>query len=243
MLWYFRHDEQMLYAFIDESYTKDKYYMGAFVIDEIHLQELAGAVARVNVYAEGFGIAPGSELHAQEIMSGKKAWTPLRGKHRSAIAIYRRALQELAALPTARVFIDGVDVDRLNARYSYPEPPQRVTLRYLLEAIDRYAVRFNERVVMIADEVPDQIDQGRRAADYQQAGTGGYRPSNLTALEMPITFGSSDQSPGLQAADLMVYLYRRLDAHTETDERVGRAVRDLWGETRPLRPMTRRWDP
>jgi len=217
--------------------------MGAFVIDEAYLSELAAAVARAAAYAEGFGVAPGAELHAQEIMSGKKAWKPLRGKHRSAIAIYRRALQELATLPGARVFIDGVDVVRLNARYSYPEPPQRVTLRYLLEAIDRYAVRFGERVVLIADEVPDQVDQGKRAADYQQAGTGGYRSSNLTAMEMPITFGSSAESPGLQAADLVVYLFRRLDAHIETDARVGVAVRDLWGETRQLRPMTRRWDP
>jgi hypothetical protein len=141
------------------------------------------------------------------------------------------------------MFIDGVDVARLNARYRYPDPPHRVTLRYLLEAVDRHAVRSGERVTVIADEVPDQEDHGRRAADYQMAGTGGYRSSKLATIDMPITFGASHESPGLQAADLLAYLFRRHDAHAETDPRAEKAVNELWDTLRPIWRNVRRWDP
>ena len=233
----------MLYAFIDESYTKDRYYLCAFVVPETQINALDDAVKRVKAYAEGFGVTQNSELHAHEMMSGLGDWKAIRGKPRASLSIYKRALKEFVAIPGARMFIEGVDIPRLNARYRYPDPPHRVTLRYLLEAVDRHAVKAGEQVMIIADELPDQIDHGKRAAAYQIAGTGGYQPSKLTALHMPIWFGSSAQSPGLQVADLIVYLFRRKDAHAETDPRAERAVAELWETLRPIWAYVRRWDP
>lgn len=232
----------MLYAFIDESYTKDRYYVAAFVIPEEQISAVAGAMRAARDFAETFGVLE-PEFHAYEMMSGGKAWKPIRGKHRAAIAIYRKALAELVEIPGARMFIEGVDIPLLNARYRYPDPPHRVTLRYLLEAIDRYAAPRKERVVIIADEVPDQVAHGQRMADYQLIGTGGFRSSMLKTLEMPIHFGSSAKSPGLQAADLIVYLYRRLDAHAEKDDRARRSVEAMWAMLRPIWEHVRRWDP
>ncbi|HEY4269066.1 MAG TPA: DUF3800 domain-containing protein [Galbitalea sp.] len=233
----------MLFAFIDESYTQDRYYVCAFVVHEDQLTPLAAAVKSAGVYAEGFGVVPGSELHAHDMMAGDGGWKAIRRVPSAAIAIYKRALQELVGIPTAKMFISGVDVVRLNARYSYPEPPHRVTLKYLLEAVDRYAVKVNEEVMVIADELPDQADHSRRAENYQIVGTGGYRSSKLATIQMPITFGSSADSPGLQAADLVVYLYRRYDAHTETDRRTAKAVAQMWEMLRPIWGHVRRWDP
>lgn len=115
----------MLIAYLDESYTRDRYYIAAFVIPASEVSRLDAAVARVAAYAEGFGVPARSELHAHEIMSGKRDWKPIRGKHRAAIGIYQRALTEVAALP-GKLHIRGVDVERLNARYRYPEPPHQV---------------------------------------------------------------------------------------------------------------------
>jgi len=233
----------MLYAFIDESYTQDRYYQGAFVVPAESLDALALAIKTVGEYAEGFGVEPGAELHAHEIMSGKAGWKAIRGNPRSAIMIYKRALSVLASVPGAKMFIEGVDVARLNARYSYPEPPHRVTLRYLLECVDRYATKHAQEVTVVADEVQDQAAHALRAAAYQLDSTGGYRPSMLASVQMPITFAQSDQVPGLQAADLLVYLYRRLDAHVETNSRARAAVEQMWDLLRPIWGSVRRWDP
>jgi hypothetical protein len=238
-----KHDWQVLYAFIDESYTKDRYYVCAFVVPEGQIAALDAAIKRAGVYAEGFGVAAGAEFHAHEMMSGLSDWRPVRGNPRASLAIYRHALHQLVAVPGAKMFIEGVDIPRLNARYSYPEPPHRVTLRYLLEAVDRYALKIGEQVLVIADELPDQVAHGDRAALYQTIGTGGYRSSMLTTVQMPIRFGSSAQSPGLQASDLIVYLYRRKDAHVETDQRSAAAVSALWDILHPIWGWVRRWDP
>ncbi|WP_179872656.1 DUF3800 domain-containing protein [Microcella indica] len=234
----------MLFAFVDESYTRDRYYIAAFVVNESQLLDLRAANRRALEYAAGFGVDPDSaELHGYEIMSGDKEWSPLRGKHRAAHAIYSRALREMGTLPRARAFVEGVDVARLNARYSYPEPPHRVVLRHLLEVLNSHARLTREEVLVIADEVPDQEDHARRMAAYQTVTTGGYKPSKLQHVQFPITFGRSVESPGLQAADLIAYLYRRLDAHKSSGPKAERTARALWADVAPLKPRCRRWDP
>lgn len=233
----------VLYAFVDESYTSDRYYVSALVVDEQELGAIAAGVASAKRYAEGFGIVAGAELHGYEIMSGEGAWEPIRGQHRAAAAIYGRALAEIAAVRGARLFIQGVDVARLNARYRYPEPPHLVALRHVLEDVDRYASACRQGVIVIEDEVPDQADHAHKVAGYQRLTTGGYKPRDLRRIEMPIRFGSSAESPGLQASDLAVYLHRRIDAHVDADSRAAAAADRLWTMLRPLRPVTRRWDP
>ncbi len=233
----------VLYAFIDESYTRDRYYVSAFVVPESEIAAIKAALVAARDYAEGFGVSSSAEFHGYEIMSGRGQWAPIRGKHRAAAAIYDRGLVEFAKVPGARLFIEGVDIVRLNARYRYPEPPHLIALRHLLEVLDRHAARLKEQVLVIEDELPDQADHARKVAEYKRLDTGGYKPSQLTTIEMPIRFGSSAKSPGLQASDLSVYLYRRLDAHVELDSRARDLSERLWARLRPLRPAVRRWDP
>ncbi len=230
-------------AFVDESYSRDRYFVGAYVVRDDQLTIVKNAVRNALRYAEVFGIDAGAELHGYEIMSGKNAWSPLRGKTRAALSVYRRALAEIAAVPGARSFVEGVDIPRLNARYRYPQAPHQIALRLLLERLNEYASRVGDRVVVIADEVPDQQAHAMRMASYQSLTTGGYKPSKLSRIEFPITFGKSAESPGIQCADMIVYLYRRIDAREHLDDRAGRAARDLWTRAQPLRPSTRRWDP
>lgn len=234
----------MLYAFVDESYTRDKYYVGAFVVHESQLTDLRDAQRRALEYAAGFGVDPAAaELHGYEIMSGVGAWRSVRGQHRAAQAIYARTLREFASIDGARSFIQGVDVARLNARYKYPQPPHRIALRHLLEDLNSNARLRKEMVTVIADEVPDQDDHARRMESYQTVTTGGYKPSKLLHIEFPIAFGRSVESPGLQASDLMVYLYRRRDAHVSPDPKAARTAETLWLAAAPLRPRCRRWNP
>ncbi|MEO8094011.1 MAG: DUF3800 domain-containing protein [Pseudolysinimonas sp.] len=232
----------MLYAFIDESYSKDFYYVGAFIVPESNLPDLREAVGRVQVFASTFGVDPTVELHAHSIMSGSEGWTALRGRHRAAMAIYRFALTELARLP-GKVVVRGVNVEGLASRYRNPMPPHAIALSHALEDVDAFAKSIGEGVVVIADELPDQLDHARRVERYQLVGTGGYRSSRLESIEPPIQFGSSAESPGLQAVDLIVYLFRRKDSHVESNPVVSRGVRELWSLLGPLKPRTWRWNP
>lgn len=223
----------MLIAYLDESYTQDRYYIAAFVIDLDDLPLLQAAIADGARYAEGFGIAPGSELHAHEIMSGKKAWAPLRGQHRAAIAIYQRALTNIAGLP-GRMFVRGLDIPRLHARYKYPDPPHRIVLQHLLEEISDYGQSLGAQVLVVADEIPDQKAHKTRVETYQRLGTPGYKPNKLAHIQTPITFASSALTPGLQVADLIAYIFRRYDGHTEENTRTRVTVEALWGILAPV---------
>lgn len=232
----------MLYAFIDESYSEDFYYVGAFLVAEDFIGDLREAIARTKAYAAGFGVSGDVELHAHSMMTGRDGWEPVRGQHRAALSIYRFGLRELAALP-AKVIVRGVNVRGLRHRYRVPRLPHAVALAHTLEDVDAYAEAHDERVIVIADEVSDQVDHARRVERYRLVGTGGYRSRLLERIESPILFGSSAESPGLQAADLVVYLYRRKDSHVETNPLVAASVSELWDLTAPMKPRTWRWNP
>lgn len=233
----------MLYAFVDESYTADHFYLSAVVVREKNLNLLADAIRRAREYAVGFGVTEENiEFHGHSIMTGSDGWESIQGKFRAAEAIYRKALGELAQQPI-RVFISGVDVTRLHARYSYPEPPYQVALKTLVETLNAFAASHGERLTIIADEVQDQALHAQRILTFQSNGTGGNWSSTLNSIEPPMLFASSQESPGIQSADLAVYLYRRIDAHLPADSRTHAAALELWETLRPTLHYVRRWDP
>ncbi|WP_249353713.1 DUF3800 domain-containing protein [Microbacterium sp. 2FI] len=231
----------MLFAFIDESYTQDRYYVAALVISVDHIGQLSASIKSSADYAAGFGVPEGTEFHGHRIMSGRDGWEPIRNKHRAAGQIYRHVLAGMAGLPAA-VFIQGVDIVRLNARYSYPDPPHLVCLRHVLEDVNALAASKGEEVIVICDQVTDQDAHARRFGLYQKIGTPGYRPSKLARIEQ-LMFADSAASPGLQAVDLAVYLYRRRDAHVTDDARARKLADTLWWTLRPIVAKHRRWDP
>lgn len=231
----------MLFAFIDESYTSERYYVAAFVIDADEIESIGGALSAAADYAMGFGVPFGAEFHGHRIMSGRDGWEAIRSQARAAGAIYRRALRDLASL-NAKLFIEGVDIERLNRRYPYPDPPHLIALRHVLEQVQIYAERCREQVVVVCDEINDSDAHERMIATYRRIGTPGYRTSKLDRIG-DLLFGRSDGSPGLQAADLCVYIFRRVDAHQAGSERAARLARSLLNELSPILVRARRWDP
>lgn len=232
----------MLTAYLDESYTDARYYIGAFIIDDADLPQLDDARSRMSDFLTRFGIDPDTELHAHSLMTGRDGFEPVAEQVRARIRIYQQWMNELAALP-ARVIVRGVDIPRMHARYAYPQPPHRVTLQHTLEAINRHATREGKQVRIVADTVPGQLEHAEDMLRYQLAGTPGYKSSKLTSVVPPLTFAESHRFPGLQAADAIAYIYRRLDAHTETNARVSAAVERLWMTLTPLVVEVWRWDP
>jgi len=231
----------VLFAFIDESYTDDRYWVAALVVDVEDIGKVAAAINEAADYATTFGVPLGTEFHGHSIMNGKDGWEPIYRKTRAAGQIYRTVARAIALTP-GRLFVEGVDVPRLNRRYKYPEHPHLVTLRHVLEQVNAYALARQDTVVVICDEVQGSEDHQRKLGEYRLIGTPGYRSSKLQTIEQ-MMFASSEQSPGLQSVDLAVYLARRVDAHTHRDERSRRLAQSLWSEFDPIVARVRRWDP
>jgi len=231
----------VLYAYTDESYTSQFYYQSAFVIDSAIVSEIHDLLVEANIYAQGFGISAGTEYHGHSIMSATDGWESLEKNFRAKAAIYRDVLQRIAQTK-GRLFIQGVDTIRLNTRYSYPDSPHTVTLRHLLENIDGHADGRSKSVRVICDHLDDSNSHLRDFDTYKQFSTRGYKPSALERIS-DMSFEDSKSSPGIQIADLCVYLYRRLDAHKESSPKTAKAVQELWQILRPIVVTTRLWIP
>lgn len=235
----------MLVAFIDESYPnlKDKYFVGAVVVDMVALFDLNQGFRDAVSYANNaFGVDAAAELHGHEIMQQRKHWTPLAGKVRAAVKVYKKGLSAISA-SGAKIFLEGVDVTRLHERYKRPDDPHEVALRHVLERVDDYARLRARKVLVVADVVPGQANHAAILELFSKIGTPGYRSSMLEQVIHPVRFDDSSLHFGLQAADLAVYLYRRMNCVTETSPAAEKSVREMWGTLLPSLYHARLWVP
>jgi len=235
----------VLVAFIDESYPnlKDKYFVSAVVVDMVALFDLNQGFRDVVSYAgNAFGIDPSAELHGHEIMQQRKQWRPLAGKIRAAVKIYKKGLAAIAD-SGAKVFLEGVDVDRLNQRYRHPDDPHEVALRHVLERVNDYALSRDRKVLVVADTVPGQANHAAIMELFSKIGTPGYRSSMLPQVIHPVRNDDSSLHFGLQAADLAVYLYRRRNCVVETSPAAEKSVKEMWSTLLPSLQHARLWVP
>lgn len=238
-----RDDLGVLSAFVDESYDDRDYHVAALVVTPEALQLLNRAMGEARLCAAtSFGISLDAEFHGYEIMSGRAAWKPLRGKYAAASSIYMRALSGIRD-SGAKIFIRGVNIPRLNERYRYPNPPHQVSLQHVLEQVDMHAAALGERVRVYADQVPDQDRHANMIRLYSKIGTPGFRTSMLPTIWHPIESRRSCDVPGLQAADLVVYLYRRMFFHAHRDAKALKATRKMWNVISPAVVYKNHWTP
>lgn len=234
----------MLLAYLDESYTDTRYYMGAVVVPDRAVKSLTAALDEIvgRAAARYEGIGGQTELHAHELVAGKKAWKPLHPLLRVRIQIYHDAVQAIAD-HDVDVLVRGVDIPRLNARYTQPDHPHSIVLGHLIERINDLATDRGEWALMIADEIDQQDTYRQDLWHCQKNGTWGYRARPIDRIVDTIHFAPSNVSRLLQAADLVTYLCRRRHAHTETNEKSEREWAALWARIMPSVTHLRCWMP
>lgn len=232
----------VLLAYVDESYTASRYYIAAVVIPAEQAIPLTRSLDDVVSAAVDHGAPLDAELHGHDIFQAKGDWKRLEKKPRARIGVYNQAFQALAD-HDVRIFVSGVDVDRLHQRYDAPHPPHSIALTFLLERLDEYAARVEELVLVIADEVHGQDEYRRSLWNYQRSGTWGYRGRKLERIVDTIHFAPSTSSRLVQAADLVAFFYRRHRVHTEVDDRAKRANEALWARIEPNVQWARCWFP
>lgn len=221
----------MLIAFTDESYSSDRYYQAAFVIESEKIEDLNKLIAEAGLYAQGFGIKPGVEFHGHSIMSASRGWEPLRHKFNAKKAIYSHILRSIAATG-GTLIIEGVDVRRLNERYSYPRPPHEVTHRNLLDKLDKFAEFKGQKLAIYSDRIHMEWRLEQLFTLYQIHSTSGYYPRYLKNI-LDVKYINSHEHSGIQVVDLCIFLYRRWSDHDESQVRTRREVVAMWEILKP----------
>ncbi len=190
-----------------------------------------------------FGVSDEAELHAHDIFAGKRDWQKLAPMIRARIGVYDKALQAIAEHDVT-VIIRSVDVRRLARRYpGGHDHPHSIVLTHLIERVDEYVASRGENTILIADEVAAQDSYRRDLWHYQRRETWGYRARKIERVLDTIHFAPSSSSRLVQAADLIAFLARRIETHTETDERARKANEGLWARIRPSIHHNHCWYP
>lgn len=235
----------VLIAYVDESYDRDYYFLGAAIASYEAWDALASRYDAVRAAtAERHHIPADAEFHGHEIMGGTGDWSAFRGKHREAVGVYVAALRA-ARDCGVRYLFRGLDISRLHARYAYPHQPHDIVFSHLLERIDEYTAKTHqtEQTIVVADQIATQEDHKAQFIGYQQDGTAGYRPSKLERISAPINFADSRQTPGLQAADLAVYIHRRRSTMREKHPQARRSMARIINLIDPTTEHSWTWKP
>ena len=224
----------MLLAYLDESYTKDRYFIAALLVPDREARSLTDAldtVVREACYKHG-NVVVDAELHGYDMVAGKGCWEPLAGMVRARIGVYNAAFKAIAD-HNVHIIIRSLDVVGLKKRYPAPDHPHSIVLTHVIERVDECAETHGEMAILIADEVDGQDNYRRDLWAYQRSSTWGYRARPIKQIVDTIHFAPSHSSRLLQAADLIAYLARRRATHTEQDERAARANEALWARIQP----------
>ena len=231
-----------LHTFVDESYGRDDYYVGGFVVTTEQLQQAIVSLAQLKAdLAQKYGVPVGQEIHAHEIMQGKGGWSSLRGQTHESVWICREVLRIVAA-SGARVHLQGVDVRRLNARYRYPDSPYRICLRHLLERVHDECAFRSSRSTVTADILDESGAAIAAINGYMQSPTPGYRATRLCHID-PVHYADSATNLGIQLADVVAYVLRRHREVTRAHPAALRASRQLAAVLDPNLKTYRKWLP
>lgn len=232
---------RLVLAYVDESYTSDRFYLGAVVVDGAAAERIEeGLDAIVRDYAGRFGLSPSTELHGNPLFQGKDMWNDV--PTRARINVYERAMEVVGA-SGARVVLRGMNVRRQRERYTDPHPPHEVVLGHLLERVNDCARRAGAHALVVADEVHTQERHRTNFRDFRTGGTPGYRSTTLPQLIDTIHFAPSHHSRLLQAADLVTFLHRRRATHPERDARAQAANDAIWSHITPVVDHELCWEP
>lgn len=99
----------VLLCYLDESFTRDHYYLAGLICPDHQALSLATALdAVVAQTAASFpDMHPAAELHGYDIFQGKNDWTPLAKMPRARIGVYDAALHAIAD-HQVRIVIEGI---------------------------------------------------------------------------------------------------------------------------------------
>src|SRR4051794_2531542 len=107
----------VLLTYLDESYTKDRFYIAALGCpDEVAIPVASDLDQVVQDAATAYAVAPTAELHGHALFAGKDDWKELAPAIRARIGVYDKAMEAIGRYGV-KIFLCGVDVPALPRRY------------------------------------------------------------------------------------------------------------------------------
>ena len=168
-------------AYIDETYTKEQFWIVALVIPDIAAKALERLMDEVvAVVSETFPeVDPSTELHGYDLDGGYKGWAPLKDMHQARAGIFKVAIEELCKIPNIMLVRGCVNLQLVS--WSDSHDPHDWALKFVFEQIDR-AFSDNDLVVAICDDVGQREKYRGKFRKFKIEGTGGTRPRKLESF-------------------------------------------------------------
>ena len=114
----------VLLTYVDESYTRDMYFVAALLCPGREAISLTGALDMVVAEAHtAHGVAPQAELHGHDLFQGKGDWALLAKMPRARIGVYNQAFRAIGD-HDVKIIICGV-----NSRWLRTVPDLRSSWR------------------------------------------------------------------------------------------------------------------
>ena len=85
----------MLYAFTDESYSRQRYFQVAFVVKPENMDDLELIMKKARAFVAKLGISTPIEFHAHSIMSATDGWEPLKNQFERKLKIFEFVFCEI----------------------------------------------------------------------------------------------------------------------------------------------------
>lgn len=209
----------MLLAYIDESYTNQEYWFGAVLIPGDADANLQRAILEIPPRYVHHGVDPSAEVHGYPLWNGMECWSGLEPRLREDVM--RRALREI---PRAGGAVAFVGLDRTAAsQFETLNVARSATIDLLLDCLEDYCAERAERCLLLFDEETSTSDElfDRVHMHHREILLTGDDPM---IIERPVSVPSHD-TPGVQIADVAVYLHARASRGAESDARA-QVVRD-----------------
>jgi hypothetical protein len=235
-------------TFIDEAFSKGHFFMCALVIDGKELKCLEEAFQSIMTQLENAfpnQISRNLELHAGEIFNGKGPWRKAFEGNRQRYEVLSQFAEVLTNL-NLRILVYGIDVERQGVRYSLPTDPRYLSLRFLIEKLDKELHSSADFSMLICDSGSSnqEIQHIRNLlADMQISGTGGLYPRLITQIVDTVHFSDSKRSRGIQAVDLISFLRHRVELQRANLVKRDSNIDQLWQSLEPKVVYDRIWKP
>lgn len=201
----------MLRTYVDESASPDVYYVASLTIPDESLQSLENELRLLQTkIGEVFKLPRNLELHGYEMWHGEGMWGSISLEDRKVII--EHTLKVILELDV-RIAIKGIRISHFQTKYGKERRTiHNAALVWNLEKVQYHANGQNRKFSIIADESgPNDIYYRNQVDSYKTFETFGWDPEKFTNLDGDLDFISSELSYGLQAVDVIAYIYQRGD--------------------------------
>jgi hypothetical protein len=199
------YDLKVNILYIDESYDENWYWFGAVLVHEekdAHFQRTLLSIP--GRYTTDYGISEDTELHGYTLWHLEDEWKPLKANPRLCEHTFKLALRAIVEADASVYFIG---VDRCEKSLDKANHARAKAVDFLLSYVELESTKLDERCLLIFDEETSTINELKAAIHkhHRFELESGKAPR---IVEGPV-IRTSHHSPGVQAADLSIFLHRR----------------------------------